>query len=229
MAMKKLFNTGGFRMQIAQIFNKKSFKSFSSFVDITGNETKYGMPSSSNLLDEAMFNMISFESEPTNQLLDLMKDPECSIARSLLLLDMLNQGNTTLSSPNPSSSTKHDVHTIESLLLYLEKQAEINKLSKREIHLASAALAWSENDYLSSAKILESFNHQSSSFDALQLKWSQLAYRQAGSVNDVFGCIARCSYSLNSNHHLYGHLQGTVILLLHIRSMLHLVLQLLYL
>ena len=174
----------------------------SSFIDITGNETKYGLSSSCNLLDEAMFNMISFESEPTSQLLDIvMNDPDCSIARSLLLFDMLNQGNSSI------TSLKNDIYTTESLLLYLEKQAELNRLDKREMHLASAALSWSENDYLTSAKLLEGFNQQAS-FDALQLKWAQLAYRKAGCVQDVFGCIARSSYSLNSKHHLYGHLQG---------------------
>ena len=203
--MKCLSIIHGCRRQVTRRSTRSIKKCFSSsFIDITGNETKYGLSSSYNLLDEAMFNMISFESEPTSQLLDIVtNDPDCFIARSLLLFDMLNQGNSSM------TSLKNDVYTTESLLSYLEKQAELSKLSKREMHLASAALSWSENDYLTAAKLLEGFNQQAS-FDALQLKWAQLAYRKAGCVQDVFGCIARSSYSLNSKHHLYGHLQGVL-------------------
>lgn len=171
------------------------------FEDITGFNVKVRDQKHLAMLDEVIMNTITMESDSMDSYHELIaKDSDCAMTKLLIVFEMLRHG-----------SSIFDRCTVHTLLSDIDSYASKGMLNHREIHLALAALRWSEGHLLEAAKVLEE-SFRDRPVDCLALKLAQDAYFRHGSSSLVFSCIARTPDVLNTAHPQHGLLMGMMAL-----------------
>ncbi len=197
----------------------------STHLDVTGNSYSVGtseglsneLAKGVELLDDAIINMISLQSDPVPQLRQVLEgDDKCGIAKCMLTFELLRNppaSYTPVTSDDPLEHNEaHQIHgaiddEVKSLLLQLE--GSFDELNEREQAYAAAALAWSQGKYTRCASLLEGISlNLNGNGDVLALRLAQDSYLALGDSKNALACIARSLQVLDDTHFLHGHLMG---------------------
>lgn len=177
----------------SQIANKR---------DITGSKLSLSISRDGlTMIDEAIMNMITSESDPLPQIRDCLSvDKDCALAHALLVLELCR---------NPTAMDEGEMNRGDAEIKVSLENMETNfaHLNERERFLGAASLQCVRGHYTKAAALLESAIMLNPG-DAISLRLAQDCYVMAGDAKNALSCVTRCLQTLDDGHFLHGHLMG---------------------
>ena len=170
--------------------------------DITGSKLSLSISRDGlTMIDEAIMNMITSESDPLPQIRDCLSvDKDCALAHALLVLELCR---------NPTAMDEGEMNRGDAEIKVSLENMETNfaHLNERERFLGAASLQCVRGHYTKAAALLESAIMLNPG-DAISLRLAQDCYVMAGDAKNALSCVTRCLQTLDDGHFLHGHLMG---------------------
>lgn len=178
--------------------------------DITGSKLSLSISRDGlTLIDEAIMNMITSESDPLPQIRDCLGvDKDCALAHALLVMELCRNPTASMlveDAEEEGEGAHVGVNEIKASLENME--TNFAHLNERERYLGAASLQCVRGHYSEAAALLESAIMLNPG-DAISLRLAQDCYIMAGDAKNALSCVTRCLQTMDDGHFLHGHLMG---------------------
>lgn len=177
--------------------------------DITGSKLSLSISRDGlTLIDEAIMNMITSESDPLPQIRECLSiDKDCALAHALLVMELCR--NPAAFVLDGETERDHDAVVRPDEIKASLENMETNfvHLNERERYLGAASLQCVRGHYSKAAALLESAIMLNPG-DAISLRLAQDCYTMAGDAKNALSCVTRCLQTMDDGHFLHGHLMG---------------------